>query len=252
MDLGLQDRCYITTGASRGLGFATAQALVTDGARVVLSARDSGGVDAAVTELGPAHAVGIAGDLADPALPEALCLAALDHAGRLDGALISVGGPPPGGVLDVTDTQWRDAFDAIFLGALRLARTVAAALTDGGSIAFVLSSSVRSPIGKLAVSTGLRPGLAMVAKTLADEIGPRGIRVNALLPGRIATARTMSLDEASGDAAAARAAHEAGIPLRRYGEPAEFGRAAAFVLSPAASYITGTTITVDGGALRAL
>lgn len=252
MDLGLADRCYILTGASRGLGFATAKALVADGARVVISARGAPEIEQAVLALDSAAAVGLAGDLADPALPHLLCEAALTHAGRLDGALISVGGPPPGGVLDLGDQQWRDAFESVFLGAVRLARTLAGVLGEGGAIAFVLSSSVRAPIGGLAASNGLRPGLAMVAKALADEVGPRGIRVNALLPGRIATDRTVSLDERSGDPAAARAANEAAIPLGRYGDPDEFGRAAAFLLSPAASYITGTTLAVDGGAMRAL
>lgn len=251
MDLGLDGRCYVATGASRGLGYATAAALISDGATVVINARAAESLGDAADRLGPG-AVAVAGDLADTELPDLLCAAALAHAGRLDGALISVGGPPPGSVLDLTDQQWRDAFESVFLGAVRLARTVAATLTDGGSIAFVLSSSVRAPIGGLAASNGLRPGLAMVAKTLADELGPRGIRVNALLPGRIATDRTVSLDERSGDATAARTANEAAIPLRRYGRPEEFGRAAAFVLSPAASYITGTTLAVDGGALRAL
>lgn len=251
MDLGLDGRCYVATGASRGLGYATAAALISDGARVVVNARAAESLGDAADRLGPG-AVAVPGDLADTELPDRLCAAALAHAGRLDGALISVGGPPPGGVLDLTDQQWRDAFESVFLGAVRLARTVAATLTDGGSIAFVLSSSVRTPIGGLAASNGLRPGLAMVAKTLADELGPRGIRVNALLPGRIATDRTVSLDERSGDAAAARTANEAAIPLGRYGQPEEFGRAAAFLLSPAASYISGTTLAVDGGALRAL
>lgn len=252
MDLGLHGRCYIATGASRGLGFATAQALVADGAHVVVSARGGQRLDEAVETLGRAQAVGVIGDLADASLPETLCAAALEHAGRLDGALISVGGPPSGGVLDVSDDDWRRSFDAIFLGAVRLARTVADRVGGGGAIAVVLSSSARMPIRGLAVSNGLRPGLAMVAKTLADELGPRGIRVNALLPGRIATDRTLSLDEGSGDPAAARAANLAAIPLGRYGEPAEFGRAAAFLLSPAASYITGTTLAIDGGLLRAL
>lgn len=252
MDLGLRDRCYLATGASRGLGFATADVLVAEGAQVIVSARDPDGVAAAVDRLGAGNAIGLAGDLAEATLAERLCAAAFERAGRIDGALISVGGPPPGGVLDLTDEQWRDAFDSVFLGAVRLARTVAAALGEGGAIAFVLSSSVRTPIGGLAASNGLRPGLAMVAKALADEVGPRGIRVNTLLPGRIATDRTLALDERSGDAAAARAAAEAAIPLRRYGDAAEFGRAAAFLLSPAASYISGTTLAVDGGALRAL
>lgn len=252
MDLGLHDRCFIATGASRGLGFATAQALVDDGARVVLSARGADGVAQAAERLGAAHAVGIPGDLADAELGERLCAASLDRWGRIDGALISVGGPPGGTASSITDDQWRAAFESIFLGAVRLARTVAERLESGGAIAMVLSSSVRTPIGGLAVSNGLRPGLAMVAKTLADELGPRGVRVNALLPGRIATDRLLELDSASGDADAARSANEATIPLRRYGEPAEFGRTAAFLLSPAASYITGSAVTVDGGATRAL
>jgi 3-oxoacyl-[acyl-carrier protein] reductase len=251
MDLGLRGRCYIATGASRGLGYAAAAALISDGAHVVVSARDPAGVEAAVQRLG-SGATGLAGDLTDATLPDRLCERALAHADRLDGAFISVGGPPYGGVSDLTDEQWRAAFESVFLGAVRFARTVVAALGDGGAVAFVLSTSVRSPIGGLAASNGLRPGLAMIAKSLADEAGPRGVRVNSLLPGRIATDRSLALDEASGDAAAARAALEASIPLRRYGDPDEFGRAAAFLLSPAASYITGTTLAVDGGMMRAL
>ena len=122
----------------------------------------------------------------------------------------------------------------------------------GGAIAMVLSSSVKAPIAGLAISNGLRPGLAMLAKTLADEVGPSGIRVNGLLPGRVETERVQDLDEASADPAATRERHIAQIALRRYGAPAEFGRAAAFLLSPAASYITGSMLSVDGGLLRVL
>jgi 3-oxoacyl-[acyl-carrier protein] reductase len=111
---------------------------------------------------------------------------------------------------------------------------------------------VKSPIPGLAISNGLRPGLAMVAKTLADELGPNGIRVNGLLPGRIATDRLKELDSKGGDPEGARRASEKAIPLRRYGSPEEFGRVAAFVLSPVASYISGAMIPVDGGALRTL
>jgi 3-oxoacyl-[acyl-carrier protein] reductase len=140
----------------------------------------------------------------------------------------------------------------VFLGAVRLARVIGRALEDGGAMAFVLSSSVKAPLAGLAISNGLRPGLAMVAKTLADELGPEGIRVNGLLPGRIETDRVRWLDEQTGDAEAAKRSASQGIALRRYGRPEEFGRAAAFLLSPAASFISGSMLSVDGGMLRAL
>lgn len=251
MDLGLRDRTYLLTGASGGLGLATAHALVADGARVVISSRTPASVDAAVDALGD-NAVGVVADNADPSTPERLVAAARDTFGGLDGALISVGGPPAGSILDATDAQWTAAFESVFLGALRLARTVAAEIGDGGSIAFVLSTSAKMPVGGLAISNGLRPGLAMAAKTLADELGPRGVRVNGLLPGRVDTERVQHLDSLADDPAAARAGHEAAIPLRRYGTPEEFGQVAAFVLSPAASFVTGAMIPVDGGLTRGL
>jgi 3-oxoacyl-[acyl-carrier protein] reductase len=245
MDLGLQDRVYLVTGGSKGLGFATAEALVADGARVVISSRSQEAVDAAVANLG-ANACGLAADNADPGTPERLVALAASTWGRPDGALTSVGGPPATAALDATDDQWRAAFESVFLGAVRTARTVAASLENGGAIALVLSSSVKSPIAGLAISNGLRPGLAMWGKSLADELGPRGIRVVSLMPGSVLTDRMRSLapDQASQDIAASN------IPLRRLGEPAEFGRVAAFALSPAASYLNGCAIPVDGGSMR--
>jgi 3-oxoacyl-[acyl-carrier protein] reductase len=120
------------------------------------------------------------------------------------------------------------------------------------ALALVLSTSVKAPIAGLAASNGLRPGLAMLVKQLADELGPDGTRVVGLLPGRVATARVQHLDSLAEDPEAAQARAEAAIPLRRSGRPEEFGRVAAFALSPAASYLTGSMIAVDGGALRSL
>jgi 3-oxoacyl-[acyl-carrier protein] reductase len=251
MDLGLDGSVFIVSGASRGLGLAAATALVAEGARVVVSGRDGHAVLAASSQLRTDRAIGIAADSADAGAAERLVAAAVARFGRLDGALISVGGPPPGRVDEVDDSQWRAAFESVFLGSVRLARAVASQLPPrGGSIAFVLSTSVRQPLPRLALSNGLRPGLAMVAKELADELGPRNIRVNGLLPGRIGTDRNRALDatRSEQDLAAARSA----IPLGRDGTPQEFGRVAAFVLSPAASYLTGAMLAVDGGATRAL
>ncbi|MCU1593422.1 MAG: oxidoreductase [Frankiales bacterium] len=247
MDLQLADKVFLVTGGTRGLGFATAQALVAEGAEVVIASRSQESVSSAARSLG---CTGVAADLGEPSSADRLVAATVEAHGRIDGALISVGGPPAGEALGLTDEQWQAAFDSVFLGAVRLCRAVVAALpSEGGSLALVLSTSVKSPIGGLAASNGLRPGLGMLAKTMADELGPRGIRVNGLMPGRVATDRLKELD---GPDPLVRSDREQSIPLRRYGDPAEFGRVAAFLLSPAASYVTGAMVPVDGGALRAL
>ncbi|GAA3036411.1 SDR family oxidoreductase [Streptomyces glomeratus] len=246
MDLGLKDRVYVVTGGTRGLGNAAARELVADGAKVIVTGRDGTRTAEAAAALG-ANAVGVAVDNADPEAPARLISAAREHFGRFDGILVSVGGPPPGYLADTTDEQWTAGFESVFLGAVRLARAAAEELSEGGVIGFVLSGSVHEPIPGLTISNGLRPGLAGFAKSIADELGPRGIRVVGLLPARIDTDRMRELDTLSADPEATRAANEARIPLRRYGTPEEFGRAAAFLLSPAASYLTGIMVPVDGG-----
>jgi 3-oxoacyl-[acyl-carrier protein] reductase len=247
VDLGLAGQAFLVTGGSRGLGRAAAQALRGEGADVVLSARTADAVEQAAADL---RAVGVAADLADAEAPARLISAATSAFGRVDGALLSVGGPPAGATLELTDDQWRTSFDSVFLGVLRVVRELVPALPrSGGSVVLVLSTSAKSPIAGLAASNGLRPGLGMLVKSLADELGPQGVRVNGLMPGRLATDRVRELDGPD-PAVAERIA--AGIPLRRYGDPVEFGRVAAFLLSPAASYVTGALVPVDGGAVRAL
>jgi 3-oxoacyl-[acyl-carrier protein] reductase len=271
MDLYLNDRVYLVTGGTRGLGFAAAAALIGEGARVLLSGPHEASAAAAsarLTELARAddRAAWIVADNADADAPGRLIAAAEDRFGRLDGALVSVGGTPPGTVASTPDEAWRTAFESLFLGALRLARTLGPYLASntgarageesitgtGGSIIFVLASSVRAPLANLALSNGLFPGLAGVVKMLAEELGPSGTRVNAILPVRIATDRVREFDALSGDPDEVRARKSEDIPLRRYGEPEEFGRLAAFLLSPAASYITGSMIPIDGGYMRAI
>jgi 3-oxoacyl-[acyl-carrier protein] reductase len=185
MDLGLDGRVYLVTGGSRGLGFAAAQALVAEGARVVLSAPHEGTASAAVARLAQNAAAAEPAAwviAADPATPGRLIAAARERFGRLDGALISVGGSPSGTVATTTDEEWRSAFESVFLGAVRLARILAEDLGAaggsvagaGGSIVFVLASSVRVLLVELAISNGLFPGLAGVVKTMAGNSGRPG------------------------------------------------------------------------------
>jgi 3-oxoacyl-[acyl-carrier protein] reductase len=246
-----------------------ASALVQEGARVLISGPHESTASAAAAQLAeqgaPGSATWVVADNADPAAPERLSAAALSQFGRLDGAMVSVGGTAPGTVMTTTDDAWRSAFESNFLGGIRLARVLAANLRGhsddgslgsqtgtGGAIALVLAASVRAPIARLPISNGLFPGLAGVVKALAEELGPSGVRINGLLPARIATDRVREFDALSGDPDEVRARQSELIPLRRYGEPEEFARTAAFVLSPAASYITGAMIPVDGGAIRAI
>jgi len=266
----MRDRVYLVTGGSRGLGFAAAAALVGEGARVILSGPHEASLAAAATRLSgdgvtDDRVAWVVADNADAATPDRLIEVAEHRFGRVDGALISVGGTTPGTVATTPDDAWRAAFESVFLGGARLARVLGRYLAGndrgtghgrttgtGGSVVFVLASSVRAPLPDLAVSNGLFPGLAGVVKMLAEELGPSGTRMNAILPVRIATDRVREFDARSGDPDEVRARRSADIPLRRYGEPEEFGRVAAFLLSPAASYITGAMIPVDGGSMRGI
>src|SRR4051794_37933709 len=251
--MDLSDKSFVVGGASRGIGRAIAGELVAAGARVVLLSRSAEAVDAAAAELGEL-ATPLAADVAAPDTPERV-RAALGE--RVDGVVVNSGGPPLGRALEISDEDWRGSYELLIGGPLRLLRELVPLMADGGAIVFVTSSSVRQPIPGLDTSNVLRPGVNALAKVLSRELGPRGIRVNSVLPGRIDTDRLRSNDEASArrqdrDVEDVRRESAAAIPLGRYGKPEEMARVAAFLLSDAASYVNGAAVQVDGGLITAL
>jgi 3-oxoacyl-[acyl-carrier protein] reductase len=254
MMLGLKGKSFVVGGASRGLGRAVAEQLVAEGARVLLVARDATTIQEVAQELGE-QAYPCAANLSEASNIDEVVEAAT-RLGGLDGVLVNSGGPPFGPALELSDDQWLEAFRILIGGPVRLLRALVPRMNEGASVLFVTSSSVRQPIKNLDTSNVLRPGVAALAKCLANELGPR-IRVNSLAPGRIDTTRSRSLDESRAQALGISVEEQRrnvseGIPLGRYGQPEELGRAATFLLSPAASYITGVSLQVDGGLVSAI
>jgi 3-oxoacyl-[acyl-carrier protein] reductase len=233
---------------------ALARELVACRAEILLVARDPARLEAACAQLGPdAHAC--AGDLAAAETSTRIAVTAREHwPDGIDGALINAGGPPRGDVLALDDATWQASYELLLGGPIRLVRALLPLMRDGAALLFVTSSAVREPIDGLDTSNVLRPAVAALARTLARQLAP-GIRVNSIAPGRFDTARAREGDARRGAAHGVsidevRARSSAAIPMGRYGDPVEFARVAAFLLSPAASYVTSTTIHVDGGLLR--
>ncbi len=254
MDLGLRDRRALVGGGGSGIGGGIAGVLAAEGARVALLGRSADRITAEANRLGGA---GVVADLADPDGPATAVEGAVAALGGLDLLVANTGGPPGGTFEAVDEAAWERAIAGTLQSTLRLIRAALPHLRAGRepSILVVLSSSVREPIPALVTSNVLRPGLVGLIKTLTAEIAP--IRINGLAPGRIDTDRVRSLDLARAQAAGVAADEIARrmamtIPLGRYGEPPEIGRVGAFLLSPAASYVTGAIVPVDGGMIRAL
>ncbi|MEA2389285.1 MAG: 3-oxoacyl-[acyl-carrier protein] reductase [Thermoleophilaceae bacterium] len=248
MDLGLEGRVALVTGASKGLGRATAAMLAREGLRVAISSRSRERIDATATEIGARGFVHDSGDLDSAA---ALVESVEAELGAIDVLVANTGGPPPGAdPLGFTREQWETAYRNLVLAPMALIERVVPGMRERGfgRIVSIGSSAVREPIPSLMLSNAHRSGLLAALKTLAREVARDGVTINSVLPGRIATDRIV---EMSGSREAADEAARAQVPTRRLGTAEEFGAVAAFLCSEQAAYVTGTAVLVDGGLTQA-
>ena len=269
MNLGLQDKRALVLAGTSGLGRATAQALAADGARVVLNGRSAERAEGVAAEVASSAAEaaggaapfvrGVGGDVTNVAELEKLVSDAVSTLGGLDLLVINAGGPKAGGFEDLTDEDWASAFELTLMSVVRTVRLALPHLraAGGGSVVAIGSSSIRQAVPGLTLSNSIRPGVNVLIRELATTLGPEGIRFNMVSPGRIVTPRLDSLDEkrAALDGTtveAVRASTARNIPLGRLGRSQEFGQVAAFLLSDAASYLTGQSLLVDGGMITAI
>lgn len=260
LDLHLQGKTAVVTASSRGLGRAVAEQMAAEGVDLVLCSRSRQDVESAADELRQAYGVKASGIQADLSKQESIQMF-LDEVGRLhpqiDALLVNSGGPPKAAFMDTTDEQWESAFHTNMMSAVRLIRGIVPMMKHGGRIVTIASTSVKEPIENLVLSNTMRAGVSGLMKTLASELADRRILVNTIAPGRIQTERVQSLDafdaEQSGRSMESVIQDRLGtIPLHRYGEPQELASVAAFLLSPVNSYITGSTLFVDGGMVKSL
>ncbi|MFA5551357.1 MAG: SDR family oxidoreductase [Trueperaceae bacterium] len=265
MDLGLRNKRALVLAGTSGLGRATAQALANDGARVIINSRSAERAEDVAAQIAQAAGAtegfvrGLGGDVTQRADLERLVPAAVEALGGLDLVVINAGGPKAGGFEELSDEDWLGAFELTLMSAVRTVRLALPHLraAGGGSVVAIGSSSIRQAVPGLTLSNSVRPGVNALFRELATTFGPEGIRFNMLSPGRIVTPRLDALDEkrAAQDGTtveAVRAGTARTIPLGRLGRAEEFGRVAAFLLSDAASYLTGQSLLVDGGLITAI
>jgi len=262
MHLGLSGKVAMVAGASRGLGFAVARNLAAEGALVSMSSRDAEAISAAAQRIQKetgGTVLAVACDVQSSSDISHWHQATLDRFEGIDLLYTNSGGPPPGATLSFDDAAWQRAFDLLLMSAVRTIRLAVPSMVmrGGGAIVLPTSSSIKEPIANLALSNILRGAVSSLAKTLAIELAGKRIRVNQLVPGRVDTDRVRELDEAGSKRLGISIEEQqkrmaAAIPMGRYGEPHEFANAAVFLLSEAASYITGATLQVDGGQIRSV
>ncbi len=262
LDLKPEGRVALVAAASKGLGRAVAKGLAEAGNRVMISSRDPAALERSAEEIKRETGADVAWQPCNVTVAadiSRLVEQTVARWGRLDILVTNAGGPPPGAFMDLDDETWQRAFELNLLSAVRLIRAAVPHLRaqGGGRIINVSSVSVKQPIPGLVLSNAIRAGVIGLAKTLSVELAPDNILINNVAPGRIETDRVRQLDEAQArkegrQAAEIRRQHESGIPLGRYGSPEEYASAVVFLASPAASYITGTTLCVDGGSLRSV
>ncbi len=260
MDLGLTGKVALVAAASRGLGAAIARILAEEGCTVEICSRSADRVEHTAEVIASNTGQVVIGTAVDVTEEDAIrgwIADAAQRHGRLDIVIPNAGGPKHGSFQDTVPEDWDDAYKLTLRSALIFASAAKSHLADGGAMLYLTSSSVREPISALVLSNVFRAGVAALAKTLASDWAEDGIRVNQLIPGRIATERVAELDayvaERRGIAPEdVRSMSQAAIPLGRYGVADEFANAAVFLVSPAASFITGATLAVDGGALKSV
>ena len=259
MDLGLTDLVALVTASSKGLGRATALQLAREGAKVVICARGQDALHATRDEIAAlgADVLALPIDVSVPDAAQALVDATLERFGQLDILVGNAGGPPPGGFLAFDEQAWEDAIQLTLMSFVRLCYAAIPALkrSQHGSILASTSITVKQPLPNLVLSNSLRLAVTGLVKSLADELGPSDIRVNAICPGSTRTDRIEQLlaDRAQRNGTSVEdEAHKmaAEIPLGRIATPEEFGRVAAFLVSPAASFVNGVSLLVDGGTYR--